>query len=386
MRVAVFTDNDFDKVNGVTTALSALVTYAPSDVEPRIYTAASTAADSDTYFAVKSIAVPIPFYTAMSVYLPHASTYLKRVVADEVDVVHLTTPGPMGLIALWVAKKAALPLVGSFHTDLQAYTTILSGSQRLGCWMGQYMRWMYGRCQRVLVPSDATRALLLRSGAHHERLELWTRGIDTEHFSPARRSNRLRAAWGVSDSRPALLYVGRVSREKGLEMLPDLVRHLHVLGVAHRLIVAGDGPLRGWLEHRCPEAVFTGTLGRKAVAEAFASADVFVFPSRTDTAGNVVLEAQAAGLPVVVSNVGGPHENMRPGATGVLCEGSEAARWATAVVSLLRDPALRRQMSAAARGYAMTRGWDSALANVYDTYRSVARPSAPPELAAHHAV
>ena len=123
--------------------------------------------------------VPIPFYGEMSIYVPRAREYLRRVAADQVDVLHLTTPGPMGLTALWVAARTGLPLVGSFHTDLEAYTTMLSGSRRLGGWMGTYMRWMYGRCQTVLVPSAATRAMLLQSGSNGEHIRLWTRGVDT---------------------------------------------------------------------------------------------------------------------------------------------------------------------------------------------------------------
>jgi len=124
-------------------------------------------------------------------------------------------------------------------------------------------------------------------------------------FSPARRSPPLREKWHVSDRRPALLYVGRVSREKGLLLLPAISDRLYKPGIKHRCIVVGDGPLLPTLRDALPEAVFTGALSRQAVAEAFASADCFVFPSTTDTAGNVVLEAQASGLPVIVSGSGG---------------------------------------------------------------------------------
>ena len=370
MRVAVFTDNDFDKVNGVTTALTALVSHAPADVLPRIYTAGALSTDAPTYFALGSMPVPIPFYGEMSMYVPHARAYLRRVVGDEVDVLHLTTPGPMGLTALWIAARTGLPLVGSFHTDLEAYTALLSGSPRLGRWMGTYMRWMYGRCQTVLVPSAATRAMLLETGSNGEHIRVWTRGVDTMLFSPLRRSSLLRDRWHVSDRRPALLYVGRLSREKGLEMLPAILERLNAIGSPHRLIVAGAGPLRPWLVQRCPDAIFTGSLGREAIAEVFASADVFLFPSRTDTAGNVVLEAQAAGIPVIVSDAGGPCENMLHGLTGIVCEGSDPTRWAAVAADLLHNTAARYAMAGAARRYALTRRWDLALGNVYDAYRA----------------
>ncbi len=163
MNVAVFTDNDFDKINGVTTTLTALLRHAPADIRPRVFTAAGIAADYPDYLALRSFGVGMPFYPGMRMYVPNWRRFLERVSADRIDVVHLTTPGPIGLVSLWVAAKAGLPLVGSFHTDLATYTRMLSGSDRLGAWMREYMRWMYGRCQRVMVPSEATRQMLIQA-------------------------------------------------------------------------------------------------------------------------------------------------------------------------------------------------------------------------------
>lgn len=376
MKVAVFTDNDFDKVNGVTTTLTAVLRHAPPDIQPRIYTASALASDQPDYLALRSFGVGIPFYREMKMYVPYWRRYLERVRDEGVEVVHLTTPGPLGLVALWVAAQARLPLVGSFHTDLSAYTRLLSGSDRLGSWMQEYMRWMYNRCQRILVPSEATRLVMLKAKGHGDRIRVWTRGVDNALFTPERRSNRLRDEWRVSTTRPALLYVGRVSKEKGLDLLPLLQDALWTRGIDHRLIITGDGPMRRELGLRCPDAVFTGPLGREAVAEVFASADIFVFPSHTDTAGNVVLEAQASGLPVVVSNEGGPQENMRAGISGVICTGN-AANWADQVAFLVRAPAARDSLARGAREYALSRRWDAALAPLYQSYRELAGRSTP---------
>ena len=377
MKVAVFTDNDFDKINGVTTTLTEVLQHAPADIRPRIYTASALACDHPEYFAIRSFGVGIPFYREMKMYLPHWRRYLDRVRQDQVDVIHLTTPGPLGLVALWVASQASLPLVGSFHTDLSAYTRVLSGSARLGTLMQEYMRWMYGRCARVLVPSEATRQLLLAAKASVDRIRLWPRGVDTELFTPSRRSQRLRSEWRVSDDRPALLYVGRLSTEKGVTMLPALQAALRARGMDHRLIVTGEGPLRRQLASQCPDAVFTGPLCRSDVAETFASADLFVFPSCTDTAGNVVLEAQACGLPVIVSDQGGPQENMEPGGTGLVCPSVDAETWADLMAPLVTSSSARAAASAAARDYAFSRRWDLALAPLYDSYREVCHWSRP---------
>ena len=156
-----------------------------------------------------------------------------------------------------------------------------------------------------------------------------------------------------------------------------LSAHLQRRGLDHRLVFVGDGPIRRQLEEACPDAVFLGSLGRQAVAEAFASADIFVFPSTTDTAGNVVLEAQASGVPVVVSAYGGPKENLVPDRSGMVC-GSDTAEWAGAVSMLLMQTATRRRMGEAARSYALRRQWNQALAPLYDTYRAAAITRSPP--------
>jgi glycosyltransferase involved in cell wall biosynthesis len=371
MNVAVFTDNDFDKVNGVTTTLTAALQYAPPDVRPRIYTAASLGVDQPHYLALPSLGMPIPFYREMRMYVPRPFTYLECARKDWIDVVHLTTPGPVGLAAMYVARQLHVPLVGSFHTDLAAYTEILSGSRRLGALVRVYMRWPYGRCVRVLVPSEHTRAMLMGANGGAARIDVWPRGVDTMLFTPARRSAQLRERWHVGDRRPAILYVGRLSREKGLAVLPSVQRRLHARGIEHRLVLVGEGPMMAELKRLLPDAIFTGILSRAAVAEAFASADLFLFPSLTDTAGNVVLEAQASGLPVVVSDVGGPRENIVEGRTGVVCESADAQTWADAIEAILRDPARRRTMGEAARTYALSRRWEHALQPLYRTYREV---------------
>ena len=378
MNVAIFTDNDFDKINGVTTTFRVALQSAPAGIHLRVYTAASLPVETDSYLALRSIGLPIPFYSEMQIYLPRFHEFLKRARADRIDLVHLTTPGPIGLVALYVAWRLQLPLVGSFHTDLAAYATLLSGSSRLGALMREYMRWPYGRCMRVLVPSDHTRQLLIAAKSDPNRIDVWPRGVDTTLFSPARRSPVLREKWHVSDRRPALLYVGRVSREKGLLQLPAISDRLHKLGVEHRCIVVGDGPLLSTLRTTLPDAVFTGALSRQAVAEAFASADCFVFPSTTDTAGNVVLEAQASGLPVVVSGTGGPRENMVAGQTGTVCHRDDPDEWAAAVAALLAQPR-RYRFSQSARQYALTRTWERAMQPLYRAYREVREGVSPAE-------
>jgi glycosyltransferase involved in cell wall biosynthesis len=305
-------------------------------------------------------------------YLPRLREYVARARADRIDVVHLTTPGPVGLAALYVAWQLQLPMVGSFHTDLAAYTSLLSGSRKLGALMREYMRWPYSRCRRVLAPSHHTRELFIQAKGDPAKVDIWPRGVDTELFSPIRRSAQRRDAWHVADNRPALLYVGRVSREKGLGILPALSRRLHARRCEHRFVIAGEGPMLDELKREMPDAVFTGVLTRDAVAEAFASSELFIFSSRTDTAGNVVLEAQACGVPVLVSDAGGPREYVLPNITGEVCPSGDAGAFGRAAAQLLRDTQRRGMMGEAARQHALSLDWPSALAPLYRAYRQVA--------------
>jgi glycosyltransferase involved in cell wall biosynthesis len=369
MRIAIFTDNDFAKVNGVTTTLNAVLRWRPADLSIRIYTAADVEADTTDYLALASPGIGIPFYSEMKMYVPRFFEFLARARRDGVDLIHFTTPGPVGLAAMFTRWRMNLPMVGSFHTQLSEYTELLSGSKWLGDVMREYQRWPYGKCERILVPSDATRALLVSAKINPEKIRIWTRGVDAEMFSPERRSDALRREWGVHDQRPALIYVGRLSREKGVQLLPSVSRSLRDARLPHRLIFVGDGPMRAELQHTCPDALFTGAQPHERVAEMMAASDLFLFPSRTDTLGNVVLEAQAAGLPVLVSDAGGPRENIKPGETGFICEDEGPLNMTMLAARLLSDRPRRLQMARAARQYALGRRWDVALAPLYQTYR-----------------
>jgi glycosyltransferase involved in cell wall biosynthesis len=216
----------------------------------------------------------------------------------------------------------------------------------------------------------------MRTARDGHRIGIWRRGVDSACFHPGRRSDALRRRWGVSEARPALLYVGRVSREKGLDLLPRIQSALHRLALPHRFVIVGQGPMREDLAAQLPDAVFTGVLDRDGVAEACASSDVFVFPSRTDTAGNVVLEAQASGLPVLVTNAGGPQENVVDGESGHVLHDMDPASWGAALAPLLRRADRRRHMAAAARAYAESRTWTNALAPLFGAYRDVAAAAA----------
>jgi len=368
--IAIITDNDFNKVNGVTTTLKAVLRHAPADLRVRVYTSADLSVDEPDYCAMASWGVGLPWYPDMRIYWPHVQQLRRRLAADGAQALHLTTPGPMGLAARWMWRRANLPMVGSYHTHLGDYVTTYSGSGALGRGLEAYMRWLYAPCQTVLVPSAATHSKLQAHGYPAAQLQVWSRGVDTTCFRPSARSSALREAWHVDDRRPAILYAGRLSIEKGLSLLGPIQRRLNALRLSHRFIFAGDGPMRAELAAMCPEAMFLGSIPHARVAEAMASADAFLFPSATDSLGNVVLEAQACGLPVLVTNQGGPQEHMVHGTTGWVCQAGSAHAFADRLAGWLLTPGERRIMGEAAVTYAVARNWPAALEPLYRAWRA----------------
>jgi glycosyltransferase involved in cell wall biosynthesis len=372
-RVAIFTDNDFDKVNGVTTTLHAVLKHAPHDVAVRIYTASDFGSDSRNYFAVPSIGVGLPWYREVRIYWPRMMRFARALAADRIDVIHITTPGPVGLAARWLAARLNLPVTGSYHTLLGHYLEALSGSARLGRVMERYMRWVYQACDPILVPTEATASYLRRAGYPADRLRIWARGVDVHAFSPDHRQKKLRDRWHVDDRRPVVMYAGRLSREKGLGLMPLIQRRLMRERIAHRLVFVGGGPMAQELRDRCPDAEFLGQVPHADVATAMASADIFLFPSATDTLGNVVLEAQASGLPVVVSDEGGPRETMVSGQTGFIAHAGSVPEFGDHLVRLLRHPSLRRDMGHRAREHALTHNWPDSLVPLIGAWQAAAR-------------
>lgn len=370
--IAIITDNDFNKVTGVTTTLRAVLRHAPPDLRLRVYTAADLAVDEPDYCAMASWGVGLPWYPQMRIYWPHVQRLRRRLAADGADVLHITTPGPVALAARWLWRKTNRPMVGSYHTHLGDYVATYSGSDALGRGLEAYMRWLYAPCDTVLVPSEATRVRLESRGYRRDQLKVWSRGVENDCFRPAARSQALRDAWLAGRDRMTILYAGRLSSEKGLALFAPLAEALQRRHVPHRFVFVGDGPLRQSLAAQHPDAVFLGSVSHARVAEAMASADVFLFPSATDSLGNVVLEAQACGLPVLVTDQGGPNEHMRHGTTGWVCRTGDAEAFAERLAAWRRDEHSRRAMGEAGCAYARTRGWRAALAPLYDAWRTAA--------------
>ena len=369
MRVAYFSDSLPPIADGVSRTLCRLLeTLLEERIDFRIFSAVKPGPEhpwSDRVHKLPS--VPFPPYPDYRVALPFAPS-LDWLVADFApDLVHVVSPTPLGMYGLDVARRQHLPAVGSFHTDFVSYFPFygLAGLELQG-W--RYLRWFYNRCTTTFAPSADTRAKLRRYGI--DRVELWERGIDRRAFSPAHRSAALRQRLGAPE-RPILLYVGRLVREKNLLDLAAAADSLARRGDRFALVIVGDGPMAGELKALLPQAHFAGFRQGEDLAQWYASADVFVFPSTTETFGNVILEAFASGLPVVAADRGGVRDLVRPGENGVLARPGAPDDFARRIHDLLANPAGLERLRAGALQTAGRYHWPAVNRRLLDGYRSV---------------
>lgn len=245
-------------------------------------------------------------------------------------------------------------MTGTYHTDVPQYVGHLTADQTLEETAWNYIIWFYNQLDEVLIPSRATRDQLLQRGLSPEKARPLPRWVDTRVFSPESRDLSIWARYGA-DQGPKLLYAGRVSREKNLELLADAFLELQARGSSAWLVIAGDGPYREEMTRKLKgyKAIFTGFLSQADLARLYASSDLLVFPSCTDTFGNVVLEAQASGLPVVVSDKGGPRELMVNGITGLVIPSNDGPALVRAMSFLSEDHQTRCLMGLEAREFAV---------------------------------
>jgi glycosyltransferase involved in cell wall biosynthesis len=376
IRVACFTESLLPHVDGVSLTLARLFDTLRTRGEkfrvfspfvPDASVAWSTRVRPVRYFR-------FPLHPDYRVSLPGG-----RAVAAELEdfcpnLVHVVSPTPAAVWAQRYARRRNIPVVATFHTHFVSYFRYygVRRLERVGWWA---LRRFYERCQRVYAPSESILRELAEHGIHHA--ELWSRGIDLKRFSPARRDAALRAAAGADEQTPLVLLVSRLVKEKDLADLVAMHRILRARGSVHRLALVGDGPMRAELEAALPDAYFAGHQTGEALARWYASADVFVFPSTTETFGNVVLEALASGLPTVVVDRGGPPDQIRPGETGWIAGANDPADLAGRVESLLRDPALRARMGEQARASAAARDWEVINGRLVERWKQVASDPLP---------
>ncbi len=366
---AWFTDT-LEDVNGVATTI-------------RKMTAASVAAGKDLVVVTSRAELQIdhipiknfrpigefelPEYELQKLSFPPILEMLDYIQRERFTEIIISTPGPIGLTALLAAKMLNLQTSGIYHTDFPQYVRILTEDSFLESVAWRYMHWFYGQLDTVFVNSEEYRESWIKRGFDPAKLKILPRGLDTNLFHPDRRDPHFFEKFGATNGQVRLLYVGRVSKEKDLDVLAGAYRRLRDEGLSVQLFVVGHGPYSQTLAESLPDAFFTGYLRGKDLAAAYASADVFVFPSTTDTFGNVVIEAQASGIPVVVSDSGGPKELVENNENGLITKSRDVDDLVRAIKALVVDPNLREQMSGRARESVINRTWPNAFRKFWAT-------------------
>lgn len=371
-RIAIVTETYPPEVNGVAMSVARVVeglqrrAHELQLVRPRQRSGADAAEPAprgglgNRLHEVLTTGWPIPRYPNLRMGAPSKRALVQLWSLQRPDVVHIATEGPLGWSALQAARHLKLPVSSDFRTNFHAY----GQHYRIG-WLAKpilaYLRKFHNRAQCTMVPTEALRAQL--AGQGFERLVVVSRGVDTHLFDPRCRSEALRRHWGAGPDDLVLAYVGRLAAEKNLGALlaaHDALRG--AIGDTVKLVIVGDGPMRAELAARCPQAVFAGQRGGEDLAEHYASADVFLFPSLTETFGNVTVEAMASGLPVVAFDCAAAAQCIQSGRNGLLAHDESLPAFVRATLTLAADAQRRRAMGAAARETARAHDWDGVVA------------------------
>ena len=360
---AWFTDT-LDDVNGVATTIRKMTAAGVAAGEQLIVITSRRDLSVDD-IPIKNFRpigeFELPEYELQRLSFPPIMQILDYVQREQFTEIIISTPGPMGLTGLLAAKMLNLQTSGIYHTDIPEYVRILTEDRFLESLAWSYMHWLYGQVDTVFVNSEQYRKCWIDRGFAPEKLKILPRGLDTDLFHPTRRDLTFWPGSGTNGAEIRLLYVGRISREKDLDVLVAAYRKVRAQGHPVKLYVVGHGPYSEALAAGLPDAVFLGYLTGEPLAKAYASADVFVFPSTTDTFGNVVIEAQASGLPVIVSDLGGPKELVEDGVSGIVTKAHDADDFARAINRLAGDAKLRARMGEKARQSVVDRSWPGAF-------------------------
>jgi glycosyltransferase involved in cell wall biosynthesis len=373
LRVAVITETYPPEINGVANTMRQLVTGLAERGHQVRLIRPHQAGDpkpgaSDPIGETLVPGLPIPGYRGLRLGLP-VFWRLRRVWRDEPpDVAYIATQGPLGRAALRAAEALGVPTVTGFHTQFHQYSRYYG----LGFLTGPIeasLRRFHNRSDTTLVPTAELREILMAHG--FAKVEVFGRGVDTVLFSPGRRRTDLRSAWGCGPTDPVLLYVGRLAAEKNIDLVLASYAAARAAYPRTRCVLVGDGPERRHLAQAHPEVIFTGARVGLDLAEHYASADLFVFPSLTETFGNVVTEAMASGLAVVAFDDAAAHRYIRSGENGLILDRGDRDAFIAAILAATTDVQGSRRLGAEARRTAETLGWPRVIAGLDTRLRAV---------------
>lgn len=341
-KVAYFIDTFFE-INGVARTSQALLERCENEGRNfKFITTYSDKYDTSKVCNFKPIiSLPLPYYPELRINICNYFAILKFCKQENFDIIYAPTPGVLGLYAIFIAKALKKPLVSAFHTDFASYMHKYTKSELVAKISRWFLRQTYNRSARVLCPSNVYKEILVESGVKEELIKVFTRGADKEKFNSNFRDESFWANY-IPDYKgePIVLYVGRVSEEKKVSLFVEVSEIFKNSNV--KFVMVGDGPARKKIEPKASNVVFTGYFTKETLSKAYASSDIFLFPSETETFGNVVLEACSSGLCPIVSDKGASKEHIDNGVNGFIA--SDAKDYSAIVSSLLKDQSLLRQI------------------------------------------
>jgi glycosyltransferase involved in cell wall biosynthesis len=368
LRIALFSGNYNYVRDGANQALNRLVGYLlRQGAKVRVYSpTVKEPAFEPTGDLVHLPSMPFPGRWEYRVPLALPPAVRRDLGEFGPNIVHISSPDIAAHRAVSWARAHGIPAIASVHTRFDTYFSYYR-LQMVEPAVRAILRRLYRRCDALLVPAEST-AAVLRAQRMNTNIYIWSRGVDRDQFNPGRRDMGWRRQIGIGDDQLAVMFLGRVVLEKGLDVFAAAIRILIDRGVPHRPIVIGDGPARAWFEEQMPTGVFVGHQEGDALARAVASSDVFLNPSITEAFGNVTLEAMACALPVVAATATGATNLVRDGETGVLCEPHDAEAFADALEAYAMDPELRARHGQRGLAFARTQDWDEINASVLRVY------------------
>jgi glycosyltransferase involved in cell wall biosynthesis len=356
--IGLVTETYAPEVNGVAMTLNRLVNgLANRGHHITIYRPGQSQNDKpvsqDNISEIPMPGMPIPGYREMHFGFPARSFFMQQWQQQRPHILYVATEGPLGASAIKTATRLNIPVISGFHTNFHTY----SNHYHLG-WLAPailaYMRRLHNKTLMTLVPTRALADDLNKRG--FKKVEVLQRGVDTTLFTPTRRDENLRKEWHANEDSIVCIYVGRIAPEKNIETAVETVvslyRHYNI-----RFVLVGDGPLREKLESRYPDFVFCGTRLGEDLATHYASADILLFPSRTETFGNVVTEAMASGLATVAYNEAAAHEHITNWRNGVLADDKPSQSFTSVTTRLCKQPELIHSIGKNASKYTQKLGW-----------------------------
>ena len=370
-RITLVSETYFPQINGVSRTLDRLVRHLRQrgdEVQLLIPRYDEPSDVPDDGVQIRSFAgLRFPLYREILLPFARRASLEKQLQEFAPDLVHIATEGPLGLAALRAARRLGIPVVSSYHTNFSYYLSkyrlsLLSGL----CW--RYLRWFHNATGATFCPTPSIRRILEQRG--FSSVQIWSRGVDVGRFSPELRDRSLRLQLGIRPEEKVLLYVGRLAAEKNLETLLAAWNSLPD-GHGSRLLLVGDGPLRETMQRRCDERViFAGYRQGEELARIYALADLFVFPSLSETFGNVMLEAMASGVPTLAFRAPGPQDVVRHESTGVLVDELTADAFGRALHDLLGNELALRRMGKQGREFALMQDWQQINDGVRRVYQN----------------